>query len=351
MKLAFSRSSAIILTLASWALLTSTAYAAPFTVSTLNDAGAGSLRQAITDANAAAGADTITFSVSGIIFLSSTLPTLTDAAGLTIDGTGQTVTLSGSNAVRVMLVAANASLTVMNLTIVDGSATGDYGGGIENNGTTTILDCTFSHNSATSGFGGGINNRPGGTLTVTNSTFSGNSATSGFGGGIYSAGIGVAITNSTFSANIADLGAGAGIYNGSVAGFILRNTIVANSTGAGNCGGTITNGGNNLDSAATCGWSSNNGSMSSTNPLLGALAFNGGPTQTFALLAGSPAINGVTFSPPNNAPATDQRGSARPKGTGYDIGAFEFGASAAPAQVGATSRKAQGGAGTFNLPL
>jgi len=351
MKLAFSRSWAIVLTLASCALLTGAAHAAPFTVSSLNDAGGGSLRQAITDANAAASADTITFSVSGIIFLSSTLPTLTDAAGLTIDGTGQTVTISGSNAVRVMLVAANASLTVKNLTIVDGSATGDYGGGIENNGTTTVLDCTFSHNSAVSGLGGGINNRPGGTLTVTNSTFSGNDATSGFGGAIYSSGIGVAITNSTFSANIAGLGAGAGIYNGSVAGFILRNTIVANSTGAGNCGGTITNGGNNLDSATTCGWGSLNGSMSSTNPLLGALAFNGGPTQTYALLPGSPAINGVTFSAPNNAPSTDQRGAARPNGTGYDIGAFEFGASAAPALVGAASRKTQGGAGTFNLPL
>ncbi len=100
----------------------------------------------------------------------------------------------------------------------------------------------------------------------------------------------------------------------------LRNTIVANSVGAGNCGGAITNGGNNIDSAATCGWGAVSGSMSSTNPLLGALANNGGPTATFALLPGSPAIDGVTFSAPNSAPSTDQRGLARPRGLRYDIG-------------------------------
>ncbi len=60
-----------------------------------------------------------------------------------------------------------------------------------------------------------------------------------------------------------------------------------------------------------------------TNPLLGALANNGGSTPTFALLTSSPAIDGVTFSAPNGAPSTDQRGVARPQGVRYDIGAFE----------------------------
>jgi len=64
--------------------------------------------------------------------------------------------------------------------------------------------------------------------------------------------------------------------------------------------------------------------MSSTDPLLGALANNGGPTQTFALLAGSPAIDGVTVNAPNSAPATDQRGVGRPQGVRYDIGSFEY---------------------------
>jgi hypothetical protein len=55
-----------------------------------------------------------------------------------------------------------------------------------------------------------------------------------------------------------------------------------------------------------------------------ALANNGGSTQTFALLTGSPAIDGVTFNVPNFAPSTDQRGIARPQGARYDIGSYEL---------------------------
>jgi Synergist-CTERM protein sorting domain-containing protein len=58
------------------------------------------------------------------------------------------------------------------------------------------------------------------------------------------------------------------------------------------------------------------------DPLLGALADNGGPTRTHALLAGSAAVNAGTST---GAPATDQRGAARPQGAGVDIGAFEQG--------------------------
>ena len=61
--------------------------------------------------------------------------------------------------------------------------------------------------------------------------------------------------------------------------------------------------------------------MPSTNPLLGPLADNGGPTRTHALLAGSPAIDTAAGCPP---PAADQRGVARPRGTACDIGAYEF---------------------------
>jgi hypothetical protein len=116
---------------------------------------------------------------------------------------------------------------------------------------------------------------------------------------------------------------GSSIYN--LAGTAtIRNTIIANSAGGNSCSGTITNGGNNIDDGTSCGWGSNSGSRSSTNPLLGALANNGGPTWTYALLTGSPAINGVTWNAPNSAPATDQRGITRPQGIRYDIGSFEF---------------------------
>jgi hypothetical protein len=55
------------------------------------------------------------------------------------------------------------------------------------------------------------------------------------------------------------------------------------------------------------------------NPLLAPLADNGGPTQTMALLAVSPALDAG-----NNCPPTDQRGLPRPQGPGCDIGAFEL---------------------------
>src|SRR5450759_2255420 len=313
MKFSFKKTWTVILTLLALtfsAIGVTPAHAASLTVNTLEDNttngdGLCTLREAITAANnnvnfndctgAGYGANTITFSVNGPILLGSQLPTITDAAGLTIDGTGQTVTISGNNAVRVMQVGAGASLTLNNLTIANGIAAG--GGGIFNNGTATITNSTFSGNSAAGSFGAGIYTNSG-TLTITNSTISGNSATGGFGAGVYNTGGGTVT---------------------------LRNTILANNTSGGNCGGAINiNGGNNIDDGVTCGWGSAFGSKSSTPPLLGALANNGGPTQTFALLTGSPAIDGVTSNPPNSAPLTDQRGIPRPQGPRYDIGAFEL---------------------------
>lgn len=73
----------------------------------------------------------------------------------------------------------------------------------------------------------------------------------------------------------------------------MSNTIVANSTSDGNCSGVVTDGGHNLDDGTSCGFSTANGSLNNTNPRLdpAGLAHNGGPTQTVALLADSPAID------------------------------------------------------------
>jgi hypothetical protein len=131
-------------------LLASQAQAATFTVANTNDDGAGSLRQAIIDANATAGADTIDFAVSGQITLASQLPNITDSAGLTIDGGSADITISGNDLVRVFQVNLGAKLALENLTVADGKAvspTPDGAGLLNNGGTVTVTDSTFSGNT------------------------------------------------------------------------------------------------------------------------------------------------------------------------------------------------------------
>jgi predicted outer membrane repeat protein len=157
-------------------------------------------------------------------------------------------------------------------------------------------------------------------VTISNSTFSGNRA-SFAGGGIFNylgnVPLTMTISNSTFSGNSAST-SGGGIQSfGEVK---LENTIIANSTSGGNCSGAIFDGGYNLDSANTCGFTDN--AMINTDPMLGGLMLNSpGSTATHALLPNSPAINAASAA---NCPATDQRGVSRPKGAGCDIGAYEI---------------------------
>ena len=95
--------------------------------------------------------------------------------------------------------------------------------------------------------------------------------------------------------------------------------------------GTFLNRGWNIDSGATCGFSTIDGSLSNTDPRLGPLANNGGHTLTMALEPGSPAVDAVNFISLVPCPPTDQRGVNRPQdgdGDGVprcDIGAFERG--------------------------
>ena len=161
------------------------------------------------------------------------------------------------------------------------------------------------------------------TLTLINSTVSGNAAGNAAGnggGGIYNEDGTAELANSTVSSNTTTSNGG-GISNagGTVT---IDNTIVANSLAGDDCAGVITVEGNNfVESPGACvivGSGTANGGF---DPLLGPLANNGGPTQTHALLAGSPAIDaGSADCPP---PATDQRGVARPQGPACDIGSVE----------------------------
>jgi hypothetical protein len=108
----------------------------------------------------------------------------------------------------------------------------------------------------------------------------------------------------------------------------LENSIIGNNSG-GNCGGSVTSNGYNLSSDGTCNFH-NTGDLNNTDPKLGPLQNNGGPTQTEALLPGSPAIDAGNPSGCTDGQGhllkTDQRGQPRPDHEdtgGCDMGAYE----------------------------
>jgi hypothetical protein len=223
------------------------------------------------------------------------------------------------------------TVTISKSTFSGNVANGPFGfgagGGILNSyGTVAISNSTFSGNGA--GNGGGVGNG-GGSVTINNSTLSGNGA--GYGGGVSNEGGSVTINNSTVSGNSArPYWAGGVLNNGGTT--TLRNSILANNSG-GNCvsinSGYNNSNGYNLSSDGTCNFK-NTGDLNNTNPKLGPLQNNGGPTQTQALLSGSPAIdsgnpNGCTDGH-GNLLKTDQRGQPRPDkedSGGCDRGAYE----------------------------
>jgi hypothetical protein len=100
---------------------------------------------------------------------------------------------------------------------------------------------------------------------------------------------------------------------------VVVNTILAGNAPS-NGSGPITDAGHNLSSDNSCAFM-NVGSLNNTDPMLGPLADNGGPTLTMALLPGSPAIDAGDDAA---APPTDQRGAPRPFGAATDIGAYEY---------------------------
>jgi hypothetical protein len=306
------------------------------------------------------------------------------SVNLTIVGSGASVTIiDGGLANRVMTINGGVHASVIGLTIQNGAAPGcglphpGMGGGILSYGTLTVSNAIIANNRAD--FGGGIYSG-GGTLAINNSTISGNHSCPslqpvGYGGGIYSGGT-LTINNSTLNDNsVRSGGQGAGqgggilvesgsaslnnitvsnnnadggdggilLYSGTaslnnstvsnnngwgLAGAVtVKNSIVANNRG--NCKSHVTSSGYNLSSDNTCNFHQA-GDLNNTNPLLGPLQNNGGPTQTQALLDGSPAIDagnpGGCTDGSGHLLTTDQRGMPRPDPEdlgGCDMGAYE----------------------------
>ena len=221
---------------------------------------------------------------------------------------------------------------------INGNSSIGNGGGISNSGgIVDVRDSTINGNS-TIGNGGGISNS--GTMTVSNSTISGNSSVvgsangfiiGGNGGGINNSGT-VALLFSTLTLNQA--ANGGGVYNNTNGSTSARNTIIAAnllSTDGINpdVSGTFTSFGYNLigDSTGSTGFDATGDIVgTSDNPIdprLAPLDFNGGPTQTIALLPDSPAIDAADPTVLDTDPTTDQRGLPRVSNGRADIGAFE----------------------------
>jgi Ca2+-binding RTX toxin-like protein len=356
------------------------AQAATFTVTNLSDSGAGSLRQAILDANATAGADQVTFqsSLSGQITLGSQLPNITDPVDILGPG-AETLTVSGNNSSRIFYLyptVHDIPVTISGLTLTAGRpSSGDpvqgRGGAIFSKYTKLTLDRVVISNSTSPGneFGGGVENADG-SLTVRSSTIVGNSAERGGGISIRHDDPGVTtIENSTITGNTAASGGG-GIWFENpldVSKLDVRSATVAGNsvTGPGpysSGGGFWTNGPgatftnsifadntastrpdvftqgppystvsasfslieNPADAAITGG-----PNIFGQDPKLGTLGDSGGPTPTIPLLDGSPALDaGVSAGL-----GSDQRGALRPfdlaglgpapGGDNADLGAHE----------------------------
>lgn len=228
---------ASVLTAAGWLCLSTIhSPAATFVVTNNSDGGPGSLRQAILDANASAGADVVAFDMSSVASPVTLASQLHIADELAVVGPGaDQLTVSGGDATRVIFVDS-ASVAIDGLTIAAGRA--DYGAGVFNSrGTLTIGNCTFRGNHAAVAGGAIYSGGYAGSaaVTVTGCQLLENSAAIG-GGGVWNDGAyGSArldINGSTLAGNSADLLGGGGVYNhgdsGVAVATIINSTLSAN---------------------------------------------------------------------------------------------------------------------------
>ena len=237
----------------------------------------------------------------------------------------------------------SGQLTIINSVIAGNQALTSSGGGLQNfsSGTLIIEGSLISGNTSNSATGGG-GAQLNGTVNISNSTFAFNTAASGGdGGGISSNGTSLTLTNVTFSQNTAqDLGGGLRRATTNTNVFV-RNSIFAGNTATTadndvSTNASLTSRGNNIvgDVGNSLGWIKSD--LLDTDPLLGPFDDNGGSSETFLPMTGSPAIDGgqdcvVDMSCMDENASfnldADQRDVARPQGGAVDIGAVEVGAS------------------------
>jgi predicted outer membrane repeat protein len=306
-----------------------------------------------------------TLSITGATFHNNT----SGSSGGGIYFSGTTMTLSACNISNNVAsndtgggVYCDGSTTLVLLgNFISGNTATDAGGGVYTDGTTltdissgTAVGNTITQNTAGSegggifadvptltfngsvisgnraSYGGGIFVQRTGSATLTNDTFGGNTAAQ-HGGGVWHSTNALTLVNDTFNLNAA--GEGSGVYNAGGT-TTLGNTLVAGApSGAGTLfsGAGLTSLGHNLSSDKSGTFLTAAGDLTNiTNPKLGPLQDNGGPTFTFALLPGSVAIDAGDDSLGGLTPSVDQRGVTRPQDGGsglgphVDIGAFEF---------------------------
>ncbi len=291
---------------------------------------------------------------------------------LRLAGVSATVTTVDAAQLDFVFDVHEVNVRIERITVTGGS------GGIQSNGTLTISESMIADN-----LGSGVVVFQNGTAALNDTEISGNSGTQlfvgpGYGGGVFILEGAVTMTNSTVSRNMARQGCsigylvggqcspgeGGGIYVGFLGNSslsLVNTTVVENiACNTGSCdsgamgsgiGGDLgsavtiissvldnvgedcdpllplTSGGHNIDSDDSCGLTDSTDSPN-TDPMLGPLQDNGGPTLTHAPLPGSPAIDAIPLEDCLDAEGmpllTDQRGVERPQGPRCDIGAVEY---------------------------
>ncbi len=252
------------------------------------------------------------FSAGAFLYGYSSSLTIEDSVFSANNTSGTSFGFGGGGA-----VAGLSMLNILNSTF-SGNSAQNHGGAINYYGSSgDVMNAngnTFSNNYAALE-GGGLYMTSRSNLK--NNTFFGNTAARG--GGIYGEFGYLTLENDTLSNNTASQNGGA-LYMLS-ADLYMKNTILANSISPTDCyGATVYENIHNLIETNALSPYNCDVPFLTGDPKLGALANNGGSTQTMSLLPGSPAIDAGDDA---SCPATDQRGTPRPQGSHCDLGAYE----------------------------